>query len=295
MPPESIQAVVKLGKFAASKIIVRQSFALLRQDKEIIWFPILSMISTILITIGLGVIYFFAFLGGIFTKESIEAHKQTAEVIGYVMLFINYVSVMFVANFFESALYVVVNGRFSGNDLTFSDGIKGASNKMWAIFKWSVISATVGIILRIIADKFKLAGRIISYVLGAAWNILTFFSLPALITEDIGVIDAFKESASVIRKKWGETIIINFGVGLVFFLIYLLLIVLLVGLIILSPSVFTMIVGTVLLFVTILVLGTLSSTLSSIFKLAIFMYAKTGVVPQGFSEDVIIGAVGIGK
>ena len=150
--------------------------------------------------------FFFAFLGGVFTKESIEAHKQTAEVIGYVILFINYVSIMFVANFFESALYVVVNGRFSGNDLTFSDGISGASNKMWVIFKWSVISATVGIILRIIADKFKLAGRIISYVLGAAWNILTFFSLPALITEDIGVIDAFKESASAIRESASEVL-----------------------------------------------------------------------------------------
>jgi hypothetical protein len=35
----------------------------------------------------------------------------------------------------------------------------------------------------------------------------------------------------------------------------------------------------------------ISSTLSSIFKLALYNYAKTGQVPEGFSEELIIGAI----
>jgi hypothetical protein len=34
-----------------------------------------------------------------------------------------------------------------------------------------------------------------------------------------------------------------------------------------------------------------SSTLSSIFKLAIYEYARTGNVPEGFTPEVVINAV----
>jgi hypothetical protein len=39
----------------------------------------------------------------------------------------------------------------------------------------------------------------------------------------------------------------------------------------------------------------ISTTLSSIFKLAIYQYAKTGIVPAGFTPSLIAGAVKAGK
>jgi hypothetical protein len=293
MQPETTHPPVRLGKFAASWIIVKESFAILRQDKEIVWFPILSSVMTLVATVGLGFLLFFVFLGGTFVGDDIITNKQENSPIFYGMLLISYVIVTFIANFFQAGLFTIVNGRFSGKDLSFSDGISGAFKKSGNIFLWSLLSVTVGFILQLIAENFKLVGKILAYLLGAAWNILTFFSLPALVTEDVGVIDAFKESASVIRKKWGETIIVNFGVGLAFFVIYLVLIGLFIGAMVVAPSVIVFIVGTVLLFIAIIVLAVLSSTLSSIFKLAIFVYAKTGEIPQGFSEGVITGAVNV--
>lgn len=291
MQPEEVLTRAHLGKFVASKRIVKESFSVLLQDKEIVVFPILSCITTLVATCALGALYFVLFLStALQDMVSINQGTHFSD-FAYLMLFIDYVLIMFIVGFFQAGLYSVVQARFSGQNTTFSYGISVALRKAGKIFVWSLVSATVGIILQIIADKFKLAGRIIASLCGAAWNILTFFSLPALVADDIGVFDAYKESASVIRKKWGETIIINFGTGLVFFFTYLALFGFFIIAMVIAPSPVTFIVGSLLLIGSILVLSIISSTLNSIFKMAIFMYAKTGEIPQGFSEDIIKGAV----
>lgn len=291
MPPENIQQSVRLGKFAASKRIVSESLAILQQDKEILLFPILSMFVTLGASLVLGVIFFFISLGGTMIDGSLHVTKGDLGVLSYAMLFMDYLVVIFIANFFQAGLFIIVKGRFEGRDLSFSDGIAGAMKSSGKIFMWSAVSATVGIVLRVIADRSKLLGKIIAMLFGAAWNILTFFSLPALIVGDLGVVDAFKESAAVIRRKWGETIIINFGTGLVFFFTYLFLFGLFVAAMVIIPSIATVIIGSVLFIIAIIVLSILASTLNSIFKLAIFIYAQSGNVPQGFSQDLIVGAV----
>ena len=114
--------------------------------------------------------------------------------------------------------------------------MNGAANNFNKIFIWSVISATVGVILRIIADKSKLIGKVVASLFGAAWNILTYFSLPSLVIGNTSIKDSFKESAAMIRKTWGETIIVNFGAGLFFALLAVLLTALFIGIVVIFPS-----------------------------------------------------------
>ena len=66
-PPQPLT----MGKFAASKAIVLQSWAILKKDKEIMWFPVMSFISSMAALIIFGIICFFFTLGGSFenTKE----------------------------------------------------------------------------------------------------------------------------------------------------------------------------------------------------------------------------------
>ena len=49
-PPER-----KLGRFEASKIIVRESWAILKADKEMMWFPVLSAVGSALVLVAFGV------------------------------------------------------------------------------------------------------------------------------------------------------------------------------------------------------------------------------------------------
>ncbi len=295
MSTENISMPVKLGKFQASKIIVKESWAVLVQDKEIMWFPILSTITTMFAVLVMSIVFFIFVLNGNIQNFTVPEGKQLNDVVMYSALFVYYLITFFIINFFEAGLYIIVQGRFSGQNLAFQDGMNGAANNFNKIFIWSFISATVGLVLRIISDKSKLIGKIVAALFGAAWNILTYFSLPSLVIGNTGIKDSFKESAAMIRKTWGEAIIVNFGVGLFFGLVIFGLTALFIGIMVIFQSLPVVIISLGLYIIAIIFLSIISAALSSIFKLAIYNYARTGQVPTGFSSEVIIGAVGPGK
>ncbi len=283
------QPPIKIGKFAVSRIIVRESFAVLRQDKEIMWFPVISSIVTLIAIVVMWFLGSFILNGG--RIQGMELLPNFNQVVGYSALLIYYIVVFLIVNFFQAGLYIIVQGRFSGQNLSFNDGIHGATKNIGKIFCWSVISGTVGVILQITADKGKFIGKIVASLLGAGWNILTYFSLPALVIGNVSIKDSFKQSASMIRKTWGETFIVNFGVGLFFSLLTFVVLALSVGIMVIIPASPIVIAVSILFFIYIVVISIVSSTLNSIFKLVLFNYARSGQVPQGFSPDVVKGAV----
>lgn len=295
MPTENMPVPVKLGKFQASKMIVKESWAVLKQDKEIMWFPVLSTITTMFAVLVMAIVFFIFVLSGNIQTFTVPEGKQLSDVVMYSALFIYYLVTFFIINFFEAGLYIIVQGRFSGQNLGFHDGMNGAANNFNKIFIWSFISATVGLVLRIISDKSKLVGKIVAGLFGAAWNILTYFSLPSLVIGNTGIKDSFKESAAIIRKTWGETIIVNFGVGLFFGLIIFGLTALVVGVMVIFHTLPVFFISLGLYVIAMIILSIVSTTLSSIFKLALYNYARTGQVPAGFSSEVVIGAVQPGK
>lgn len=287
MPPEDKQ----IGKFKASRIIFKESWNVLKQDKEIMWFPVMSGIFTLIVIIAMAAFFYIVLLGGSMIEFKIDESKQVSNIVIYGVMFVYYLIIFFIVNFFQSALFIIVQGRFSGQDLNFSNGIQGASKYIGKIFVWSIISATVGIVLKIISENFKVIGRILAGILGAAWEILTYFSLPSLVIGNLSIKDSFKESASIIKKTWGETLIINFGVGLFFAAIAVLWLVLSIAIIILIPKTYTVISVGVIFVIFYVAIMLLSTTLSSIFKLALFNYARTGNIPQGFSESIVKEAI----
>src|SRR2546428_3390899 len=85
-----------------------------------------------------------------------------------------------------------------------SDGLKVAMQNVRRIAGWALVTATVGLILRAIAERFGFLGRIIAGALGAAWGIITYLVVPVLIFEKIGPWAAVKRSGSLLRQTWGE-------------------------------------------------------------------------------------------
>ncbi|MFZ2205393.1 MAG: DUF6159 family protein [Minisyncoccia bacterium] len=285
-----LNPTVKMGKFKASFTIVGESWNVLKQDKELAWFPVFSALTSLIALVIMGVIFFFVVMGG--DVNALDNIKEGGmNILGYVVLFVYYLVMFFITNYFLAGIYTIVHGRFSGQDLSLTDGINGANKNLSKIFIWSIISATVGVILRIIADKVKIVGRIIAALFGAAWGILTYFSLPALIIGQKSVKESFKESASLIRKTWGETIIVNFGVGLFFGILLFLGIAVSIGIVVLVPLKGIFILVSILLLIFFIAITIISSTLGSIFKLALYEFALTGNVPQGFTPDLIKGAI----
>ena len=286
MAPEA--KPIKIGKFRASKSIVKASMAVLMKDKEIMGYTIMSSIITTILAV---MFYFIVIENSSMVDPATGVGDIKSQILYYGGLFIFYVLTLFVVNFYQAALFIVVQARFTGGDLNYKDGLSGASKKFYKILVWSIISSTVGLILRLISDKFKLVGRIVASIFGAAWNILTYFSLPSLVISNLSVKDSFKQSAATIRKTWGETIIVNFGAGLVFIAMFVALFTFCVILLVIFPWPVAFFPVAILFGISVVVLSVVYSTLNSIFKLVIFNYATTGNIPEGFSKEVVTGAI----
>jgi len=157
------------------------------------------------------------------------------------------------------------------------------------LFVYALIAATVSVALRALENSSDLAASIVSFIVGAAWTILTYFVVPVIVFEDdVGPLGMFKQSGSVMRQTWGETIGIGAGVTLMQLLLVAPGILRAVALVLYVPGVGLLIglaVGA-----AVIVLGFLTgAALIAVAKTALYMYADDGVVPSEFSEEQLSG------
>jgi len=269
------------GTFSRSFQLVKESFQVLKKDKELIWFPMISLIVTVLL--------FISFTVPVYFLTDIKAGDITNNYLYYVLLFAFYLLSYFIVIFFNTGLITCAHRRLNGEDPTFSDGFQNAKKHIGRIFVWALISATVGIILRIIANKSNTLGRIVIAFIGMAWSLLTFFVVPVMIFENISVIQSIKKSGYLFKKTWGENVIGQFSMGFFF---------LMLGLIGIIPLVISFFIGSFIIIVLAValviiywvILAIISSALSGVFVTALYNYANTGKVPSVYSPEVIESA-----
>ena len=268
--------------------LVKASWAVLRADKELIIFPIVSLVGLLLVSAA-----FFIPMVAAGLIDSIGGADGQG-ILTYIVLFLFYVVTYTVTFFANSALVGAALIRLSGGDPTLSDGFRIASEHAGKIVGYAIIAATVGMILRAISERSGIIGQIVIGLIGMAWSVATFLVVPVLVTEDIGPIDAVKRSGSLLKKTWGEQIVGNFGIGTVFGLIAF-GIVFLIGMPLFmigasseSPA---LIIGAVIVMILLLmVVGLISSTLSGIYQAALYRYATDGEIGDFFDSDLIEGA-----
>jgi hypothetical protein len=283
--------IKRMGRFRASKMLFTQSLNLLKKDKEIVLFPIVASIASfiLLVLFGLG-----TWLLGVYEIVMDREVIINDTALFYSALFIFYVCSFFFLTYFRVGLTAVVYERINGGDIDFKEGISRASKISGKIFVWSLLSATVGIVLRIISDRSKLLGKLVASLLGAAWGIVTFFIAPTLLLDNVSVWQSVKNSGNVFKKTWGETIILNVSLGFVMFLFILATLAfygLLTFLVLTSGAMAWLFVIIPLFFLTLIILSIISSCLSEIFKVALYSYARFGIIAEGFSPELIVGAV----
>ncbi len=269
-----------MSTFARSWNLVKASWSVLSDDKELIVFPIVSAIGAILVTIAFAVPEFLVYSAG------------NNEALGYVLLFLFYLVLYCVINFANSALVGAAMIRLRGGDPTLRDGFRIAFERFGAIFGYSLVAATVGVILQALSRKGALAD-IVRSLIGLAWNLATYLVVPVLVVERVGPLEAVKRSASLLRKTWGEQIIGGAGMGLVFFLLFLLCTVLAVAGVFLGISLDStaLIVSCILVGVLAYVLlALISSTLGGIYSAAVYRYAAEGEMSKQFAPELIRNA-----
>ena len=189
-----------------------KSFSVLKENRQLILFPILSGLSMLLVIASFFVVLF---AGTGFDGEAVNEYLNQGAVAHYVMVFGYYVVNYFIIVFFNTALIHCTHLYFEGQRPTVGDGLRFAVSRIGAILAWAVFAATVGTILRIIQDKAGFLGKLATGLLGAAWSIATFFVVPVIAYENLGPVGAFRRSALMMKEKWGESIGATFSFGII--------------------------------------------------------------------------------
>ena len=274
------------AKIRNSWTLIKASADVLRADKELIVFPIVSTIGVLIVTASFALPRVLAgFFDALFEGRS--------QILGLVVGFVFYVVQYFVIIFANSALVGAAMIRLRGGDPTVGDGFRIAMAHLGTILGYALVSATVGMILRWLSERGQTLGRIASSIGGLAWNLASYLVVPVLVIEDVGPLEAIKRSANLLKKTWGEQIVGNFSIGLIFGLLTVLVILLGIPtfVFVASTNSAAIIALAAVLFVLILVfLGLISSTLNGIYVAAVYRYAAEGEASGFFSEEMVRGA-----
>ena len=262
-----------------SYAIFRESLSVLSKDKEIMIFPLLSGIITIVAFLSMA---FVGFTSGVL--ERIADNKPLT----YGVLFIWYFVSWFIVLFFNVAVVHCASMRLRGGDPTVADGFRAATSHLGRIALWALISATVGLILRMVVERSKLIGALVARILGAAWAIATYFIVPVMIFENRSVKDSISQSTNLVAKTWGESLVSAGGIGLFTMLLAVAGLALPIGGFFISPM--AALIGLGIMVAYWIGLSIMTAALSGIFRTALYMYATEGRNPPGFSPEFVQNA-----
>ena len=264
--------------------LIKASAGVLAKDKELLVFPLLSAACTLLVAaafllpaLGLGALDGLGAGGGV----SFAA---------YLLAFLFYLAQYFVIFFFNTALVGAAMIRLEGGDPTLRDRLRIASGMLVPILGYAAIAATVGMLLRAVQERAGFIGKLVSGALGVAWTLASFLVVPVLVARDIGPIDAVKESALLLKKTWGENLIGQGGVGLVFGLLFFLLALVGVAAIVAAAMTGsgTLIVLVVALVIAAMLLAALiQAALAGIYSAALYRYAVGEGGSEGFDAQLL--------
>jgi hypothetical protein len=274
------------ARFSRSWELIKASGAVLRQDKELLLFPVFAATAALLIAASFIVPLF---VSGTFERFGDESPDGAF----WVFVFLFYLSQYFVVFFFNAALVGAAMIRLDGGDPTVQDGLNIAFARIGRILGYAAIAATVGLILRVIEERAGFIGRWIAGLLGLAFTVATFLTVPILVSRDVGPMDAVKESATLLKKTWGENVIGNAGMGLVFFLFYIGVIG--IGTLFVFGVAQTGSAPLILLVTSILVLAVIGlmlvqTALQGVYSAALYRYATEGNVGVAFSGALLSDA-----
>jgi hypothetical protein len=138
------------------KAVLRASLALFRQDRQMIWLPVLATVTAVvafaIVAAPIGLALGRNSIGVIVALACGSVVATAATVI------------------FNVALVFAATDRIEGRTPTISGSLAQAWGRKNVIFSWAILSAVVGTAIRMLEQRFGLIGRLIGVAGGLAWT-----------------------------------------------------------------------------------------------------------------------------
>ena len=274
-----------MDRFSRSWELVKQSFAILKSDKELALLPVASAICCVLVS---AMVIFGSWMP-VWTEmraaqaAGVQWRPEFATI--WLGLFLFYLVNYFVIVFFNVALMSAATELLAGRPATLRGGLTVAWERKGKILQWALLAATVGMILKMIEERVGLLGRIIVRFVGVAWALASYFVAPVLAFENLGPMDALKRSAKLFRETWGEAVISRVSVSFFFGMLMVPGFVLWYFVVKSGSGAAEIALATLAVGVYAIALSVTSAALQGIFTAALYQYAATKTVPPGFDPD----------
>jgi hypothetical protein len=260
--------------------LTKKSWALLNGHRELIRFPLYGAVATTLlgiITLGPGLY--------LLDQNSLGGAIPLL-VIGVYVLSV-------VGIYFSVGLAAAANMIFGGQEATVADGLAVARSRFSQICGWAAISTAISLLMGVLENQGGIGGQIAARVVGMAWSLVTFLSVPVIAIEGTGPLETLKRSASIFRQRWGQQITGNLAIGGAIFLLGVLPAAILIGagVLLWSSASFAgallVVIGALVLAIAMLI----SKALSGVFGVALYRYAVDGQAVGGFTAEELESAV----
>ena len=263
------------------------SYRMIRDHKKLALFPLFSTLSLGLICSSFwlnGNVSFLDKLGDVFLGRSYQVDKDN-----YLSLFSFYFINYFCIVFFNCALFACVMQILKRGETSLWFGITLAIKRIHYIVGWSLISASVGIILRII-ERRQAGTKLVASLIGTAWAALTYFAVPVIVTHGCNPFSAIRRSKDLLKETWGTALMGNFSMGIFDILLFLPVaiiggLVIVCGHVLEAPDVITL--GWILSGVLFAIYLVVASAAHEIFRAYTFAYATGRGLPRWISPSTI--------
>jgi len=273
-----------LKNISRSWDLFKASCAVLIHNKSLIVYPLYAALVSLLL--------FASFIVPILFPSTFNIKLQGSSV--FVLLlalgFLFYLIQYFIVLFFNAALIGAALMHLEGGEPTVADGLAIAKSNFMNILGYALIASTVGVFLQLIANRLNFIGRLFVGSFGIAFSVATFLTVPILVSRNVGPIDAINESAALLKKIWGQSVVGSAGMGVVFLLFYVLLILFGTWLFTIAESTNNLKLFNIL-FVAVpalLILAALiHTTLQGIYSAAVYLYATESNNTGYFSDSLL--------
>lgn len=248
-----------------------KSWGILRQDRRLMVFPFASWVLTIVVSVGFLVPFW---ASGAF----LDLANGSLDPVMLGVLFLYYLTTYTIVIFCNVAVAAGTLIRLQGGTPTLGDGFGIAFDRLPAIIGYAAIAATVGVLLRSLAERTGPLGRLFLGGLGVAWSLATFLVAPILVVEKVGPVQAILRSSSLLRNSWGEQVGGNIGISLVFTLLSILVIVFaaILYMAVVAASAYASAAIVIIAALIVVSLSLLATTLQAVFTASVYRYAVTG-------------------
>ena len=178
--------------------LVVQSFRVLREEKRLIVFPLLSGIACLIVMAGFAIP-----LWGTPQAEALLHDRHIPnDPLSYVLVFLFYFVNYFVIVFFNSAWWLALI-RFRGETPTVGAGLRIAMARAPQIAggprqRHHRLGAEDH---RVRSDRVR---QVVAGLLGMAWSAVSYLVVPVLVVEKAGPIEAVKRSTALLKKTWAR-------------------------------------------------------------------------------------------